>query len=412
MKQKNPPGYPLPPGELGEDEIVCQLVYLPDRPEYWQALLAGIHYFSTWRAWEHDDNRRGKDAAENWREAFELTIGCWRMTCLDEITDRVDEIIDLISNKKDCCDDNITYLPTEEVETQIDPGAGDPPETYGQTEVADWDEWNEHLCYNAHKYVDYLATASDNLWIATRNSAITIGLIAALLALLAASGVGLPIAFATAAAIVSGIALVGQITIFDDTKENIEAARDEIVCAIMTNSGLATAVETALGSATDWDVFFQFIPYSTALAILYEGGHNGEYLPENTKDDCEECDVQPLGPASLFLTIDPGTMDEFDYETREFVFTSESRAGCQEVAFETWEADPPVVKKNVHVVVTSCTVTATCSSLPINRGYDGELLWSFSVPHFPTIELEAVNRLSKLHHVATPFTFRVKLFEA
>ncbi|GAH78283.1 unnamed protein product, partial [marine sediment metagenome] len=164
MTQTNPPGYPLPDGELGDDDLVCQLVYLPNRPEYWQALLAAVHYFSTWKAWERDDDKRGKDAAANWRDAFELTIGCWRMTCLEELTETVTDILELLQTKKDCCDDNVTYDIVEDIETDIVPFEGDAPEVYGETEIEDWDEWAEHVCYNAHLYVDYLAHAGDTIW--------------------------------------------------------------------------------------------------------------------------------------------------------------------------------------------------------------------------------------------------------
>lgn len=286
MTQKNEPGYPLPSGELGEDEIVCQLVYLPNRTEYWQALLAAIHYMSTWRAWERDDDKRGKDAAANWREAFELTIGCWRMTCLEDLTQTVTDILELLQTRKDCCDDSITYLPVEDIETDIIPFEGDPPEVYGETEIEDWDEWAEHVCYNAHLYVDYLAHAGDTLWEASKARAIVIGLIAALLMLLAASGIGAPVAYGLAAAVVSGIVLGGTLATFDGTEEAIEDARGDIVCAILEGTGLAPAVETALDSGVDWDLFYQWIPYENAIAIIYEGGANGEFLPAETRDDC------------------------------------------------------------------------------------------------------------------------------
>lgn len=287
MTQKNPPGYPLPDGELGEDEIVCQLVYLPNRPEYWQALLGAIHYMSTWLAWERDSGKRGKDAATNWREAFELTMGCWRMTCLEDLTTTVTDILELLQNKKDCCDDNITYLPVDPIETDIIPFDGDPPATYGETEVADWDEWGQYLCFSAHKYVDYLAHAGNSMLEATRNSAIAIGVIAAILGLLAFSGIGLPIAFGLAAAVVSGLILGGTILTFEDTEDDIEAARDEIVCAILSNRSLAAAVEFALGSNAAWDLFFQFIQYDDAIAVMYDGGYEEEYLEAVQKPDCE-----------------------------------------------------------------------------------------------------------------------------
>lgn len=289
MTQKNHPGYPLPDGELGEDEIVCQLVYLPDRPEYWQALLAAIHYFSTWRAWERDEDKRGKDAASNWREAFEFTIGCWRMTCLEDLTNSVDDILELLQTRKDCCDDNITYIPVDSVETDIIPYEGEPPEFYGETAVEDWDEWLEYLCYQAHKYVDYLAHVGDNLLQSIITNSVIIGLIAGGLSLLAASGIGLPIAFTVAAAVTTGIILSGTLLTFADTEDDIEDARADIVCAIMEGTSLAIAVENALSSNAAWDLFYQFIQYDDAVAIMYEGGYEGEYFEPIKRMDCACC---------------------------------------------------------------------------------------------------------------------------
>ncbi len=286
MGKLDQPGYPLPSGELGEDEIVCQLIFLPDRSEYWQALLGAISYMATWRAWERDSDKRGKDAAANWREAFELTMGCWRMTCLEDLANTVTDILELLQTRKDCCDDNITYLPTEPIETDIAPEQGDPPDFYGETAVADWDEWLEHVCYNAHEYVDYLAHAGDQLYTATQSSSIFIGLIAALLSLLAFSGIGLPIAFGLAAAVVAGIVLTGTTVTFTGTEQAIEDARVAIVCSIMSGGGLADAVEDALESGLDWDLFYQFIDYDTAMAVIYEGGVGSEFLPTETREDC------------------------------------------------------------------------------------------------------------------------------
>jgi hypothetical protein len=300
MTQNNPPGYPLPDGELGDDDLVCQLVYLPNRPEYWQALLAAIHYFSTWTAWERDDDKRGKDAAANWRDAFELTIGCWRMTCLEELTQTVTDILELLQNKKDCCDDNVTYLPVEEIETDIVPFEGDPPEVYGETEIEDWDEWAEHVCYNAHLYVDYLAHAGDTIWVAAKMGAIVIGLIAGVLTLVATMGIGAPVAYTLAAGIVSGIFLGGTVGTFAGSHGSIEAARDDIVCSIINGTGVAAAVEEALESGLDWDLFYKLIPYNSAMAIVYEGGHDSEFLSAETRSDCE-CDPVRRDYSPLFV---------------------------------------------------------------------------------------------------------------
>lgn len=151
------PGYPLPDGELGEDEIVCQLVYLPDRPEYWQAFLAAYHYMTTWRAWERDSEKRGRDAAANWRAAFELTIGCWRMTCLQELQDDVASILAIMQLGNSCCDDQ-DITDGDRYTDRVTDGEGDVPQNIIDAgyadDAADWDGFDDYKCMIVHVVVN------------------------------------------------------------------------------------------------------------------------------------------------------------------------------------------------------------------------------------------------------------------
>lgn len=250
--------------------------------------------------------REVKDAARAWKDATDLTLECMNMGCLEELIENVDQIRILLENKKDCCDDNVTYFPTEEPTTEIEPGVGDPPEFYGETAISDWDDWREHVCFNANAYVDYLVDSSGQLFDAVKLSSIFLGLIAAILALLAFTGIGLPIAYGLAATIVAGLALSATATTFLNTPANFESAREDIVCAIMNGASLASAVETALSSDTDWDLFYQFVDYDAAVAIIFEGGYEGEYLPTETSDACM-CEVY-----EDFLFTWPDDIDGWD----------------------------------------------------------------------------------------------------
>ncbi len=287
---KNQPGYPLPAGELGEDEIVCQLVYLPDRAEYWQALLAAIHYMSTWRAWERDSNKRGKDAASNWREAFELTMGCWRMTCLEQLQSDVANILAYLRNTDPCCDTNITYYDSSTHITVIVPGVGDPPETYGETAVEDWDEWSEYLCHNANLWVDELIRAANTMDSALSTGGLTIGLLAAILTAIAFFVVGGVLALPILMTILFGLTVGVSATVFADAADDLETNRDFIVCALVQGQSVSTAVMAALNSGTAWDTLYQFIDYDSATAILYNGGDGETYLEAETDDTCA-CDI-------------------------------------------------------------------------------------------------------------------------
>ena len=282
------PGYLLPTGELGNDEIVCQLVYLPDRDEYWRALLGSLTYFTTWKAWERDEDKRGKDAAANWDEAFELTLECWRMACLEDITSRLDLIISLMGNQL-CCDTTIVnWEVTTIVTTTITPGVGDDPDYYGETAVADWDEWYEHLCFQAHAYVDSLVKYAESIASIFDSSALTLERFAQMLS--SFWFVGLPIPFYVVDAIewfAAFIDGVGEDT-FETAAADIEETRSSIVCAIVSGNSLSDAIEDALSEPLAWSLFFGLINYDSVTAILTEGGYDDDYLPTGTSEECCE----------------------------------------------------------------------------------------------------------------------------
>lgn len=134
------PGYLLPDGECYTDELACTLVFYPDKEEYRRALLGSLVYLTKWLAWERDDEKRGQDAARAWKLALECTLECWQMACLETLIADVEQIRKLLETKKDCCDVNVTYFPTEEPSTEITPLIGDPPEFYGETAISSWEE--------------------------------------------------------------------------------------------------------------------------------------------------------------------------------------------------------------------------------------------------------------------------------
>lgn len=300
MGKFDQPGYPLPGGDLGEDEIVCQLVFLPDRDEYWQALLGAIHYMSTWRAWERDDDKRGKDAAANWREAFELTIGCWRMACLEQLQQDVSDILALLRSQDACCGDIVTYYDNSTYITIIVPGDGEDPDFYGETAVADWAEWSEYLCHNANLWVDELVRAALTISTALSTGGITIGLLAAVMAAIAFFVVGGVLALPLLMVVVFSLSLEVSSIVFDDAAVDIEDARDEIICAILTGRDVGAAVEAALSSGAAWDLLYTHLDYDSATAILYEGGDGDTVFLEAEKDDT--CACQCLH----FYSHDPG----------------------------------------------------------------------------------------------------------
>jgi hypothetical protein len=315
---KSNPDYPLPTGELGEDEIVCQLVYLPNRPEYWQALLTELHFLTTWQAWERDEDKRGKDAASNFRDAFELTMGCWRMTCLEDLQANVAAILALMQTGVCCDGENITYGDSTVYITTINPGVGDDPTYYGETAVADWEEWLEYLCYSANAWVDNLVAQANQAETALGVGGMTVALLAYMIASIAYYIVGGT--FNASVTMLGVINMVAGYTtdLFGDAADNIEAARDEIVCAVMLGGDVSVAVEDALSSGTAWDLFYSLIDYESAVAILYEGGDGETYLEAEKLDTCN-CDS--LGEYRYEWGWPIDDMDEFTdlvgYDWRE-----------------------------------------------------------------------------------------------
>ena len=300
------PGYLLPTGELGNDEIVCQLVYLPDRDEYWRALLGSLTYFTTWKAWERDEDKRGKDAAANWDEAFELTLECWRMTCLEDITSRLDLIISLMGNQL-CCDTTIVnWEETTIITTTITPGIGDDPDYYGETAVADWEEWYEHLCFQADAYVDTLVKYAESIASIFDSSALTLERFAQMLS--SFWFVGLPVPFYVVDAIewfAAFIDGVGEDT-FEAAAADIEANRGIIICSIMFGDSLSDAIEDALTEPLAWSLFFGLINYDSVTAILTEGGYDDNYLSTGKiAECCESLEMYAVGGSgSTCITFD------------------------------------------------------------------------------------------------------------
>ena len=286
---KNPdPGYPLPSGEAYTDDFACQLVYIPNKDEYWRAFLGAIHYFANWVAWQRDSEKRGKDAAQAWREANELTMECWRMTCLDDITDRMDVMIDLLGNQSGCCG-TTTIGPIITVTTIIVPGVGDDPTHWGETEVVDWAEWLEYVCYHAHVYVDSLIEGAKAIDIAIELGSYTIDFFVGVMRFMQYLGLD------------QVLGLNQVMMVYDDFRKEVdmsgwftplaarfEAAREDIVCAILQGGSLSDAVEAAVNDNAVWLLFYVLTDYDAVQALIYEATVDSvEYLSPIKRDDCE-----------------------------------------------------------------------------------------------------------------------------
>jgi hypothetical protein len=281
-------GYLLPPDPIADEEIACTIVFYPDREEYRRALLGSLHYLATWSAWERDSAKGGRIAAQAWKRALELTEECWLMGCLEQLQADVSAIRSILMAMDPCCGEYLTINPPDPPTSNITPGAGDPPETYGETPVEDWEEWYGYACYSAQQWVDQLIEGAFQMNGAMATGALSLGLIATVLALLSFTGIGIPISFALASTVLFG--LIGAGTgIFATTGDDLESIRDDLVCGILSGADLGDIVEGALGSASlDWLLLYAHIDYGAAMAIILNGGANGEYLPA-VSGECPSC---------------------------------------------------------------------------------------------------------------------------
>lgn len=62
------------PEVLSPDEFGCVRIYYPKHAGYLRAVLSAVSYLQHWYAWERDEYKGGKTAAEKFREAYGLTI--------------------------------------------------------------------------------------------------------------------------------------------------------------------------------------------------------------------------------------------------------------------------------------------------------------------------------------------------
>ena len=303
MSESRVRSYRLPAGDVSEGNLACTIVYYPDRTEYRQALVSSLLYLGSWLAWQRDDDKRGKDAAASWKIANDLTLECLYMGCLVELQANVAAILALLQQQAQCCDENTTTGPSSEYETEIEPGVGDDPDYYGETAVADWEEWLEYLCYSANAWVDQLVLQAGNWEVYLNAGGSTIGLLAASIVAISFFVVGgfvsIPILMIGFAALAAGMTAA----LFGDAADDLEAARVDIVCTILQGGDVAAAVEDALSSGAAWDLFYTLIDYESAVAILYEGGDGETYL-DPVKD--ASCDCEQVGEYLVFTDFETG----------------------------------------------------------------------------------------------------------
>jgi hypothetical protein len=210
-----------------------------------------------------------------------------------------------------CCGENTTFGPSDDYGTDIDPGVGDDPTHYGETEVADWDEWLEYLCHSANAWVDTLIHNSNTAAAGLESGGISVALLGGILAALSFFGLPGLIAIGFIMLAVAGLTASVTHTMVENAAGDIEAAREDIVCAILRGRSLSDAVEEAVGGGAVWDYFYSLVLYDSAQALLYEGGDGESYL-DAQKDD--SCVCEQLGEFLVYTDWEDEETNNWDYD--------------------------------------------------------------------------------------------------
>lgn len=274
------------------------LIPVPDHPVFVQA--AWDAYSELAHPWNWGKEGRVPDsdiAAQLWANALYEALRVRDMGFPDSILDYIDEVealLQQILQTSGCCSN---VAPTDETQTFTGDYPTTAPSTWGDGEtVVDSDDWQELVCGAANAYVDYLKEMNDNIQLVIAGGSLVIGAIAGLLGLLTGAGVLAAVAWGTASTVVGNLVALGSGAAFAGVDDDIEAAREDIVCAIWNDASataLADAVEAAVGSVA-WSTFYAYVDYPTALATMLTGTLGDQHLPVNRDDTCY-CAPDTLG---------------------------------------------------------------------------------------------------------------------
>jgi hypothetical protein len=273
-----------------------------------------------------------------------------------------------------CCPDN-TSLFGDEIGTDLTPGIGDPPATWGETqEVADWDEWYNLLCGASYRYVDYLIASANQAQTLINQAALTIAIIAAILALASGAGLLIAIKYTAASGAFNAIVAVAGTQAFAAAAAAFEEHKDRIVCAIMDDN-LRAEMEDILGPII-WP-FYTWVDWENATNILWEGGvPGGEQLEPVVGVPCPDCEepIPPEEPSGLFFWSfsDNSLRDRATSQTvrgqeiwyyREYSLVGDS-AGHLHMEIRTGQGGGGVIAlANVHITHTKLGTTGDARPL-------------------------------------------------
>lgn len=254
-------GYKLPDNPSPEG-FRCIALLIPDDDEYLYALGGAYEFFTHWNAWQRDSGKNGRFAAAAWQAAYDLTMSdYWTegliMSCF-EVQQLIDSInliatqsatnaarieaairaIDNNFNPLDCvpCEDR-TYIP---------PVPDDNPDFNNPPVGGDENGYRDYLC-RATNYMWYQHVMNGGAELMNMN-ALGGGVLGtgAVIAVMYASGIGAPIAFA--ASIIAAIIAIGFIYDQAQLADELERLAQSSICAIVQSDGAQDAVDNLRAS--------------------------------------------------------------------------------------------------------------------------------------------------------------------
>ena len=366
--------YLIPSSPQFEDELECLLVFYPNRVEYRQALLGAYTDLTKQWNWEGTPAER-KDVVDSWDLAVLETLN--GMGKLDDIIDLleamtllIDEIEPLLRNAQPCCPDGggqYGDLPDYDLS-----GTGDVPQAIIDagyaTDAADWDGYADYKCMAAHILVDNLE-ATLQAWAGILDGPgkafISFATVAATLWVTALTGGG-------AIVILGGLAfdalsLWKILEAIDDwtaagltsAVDDVEDARDSIVCAAVNADGLA-AIKTAVDAALDSELsallatILKLANTNQKITYYFAGYYNGQDAAQALADygadpadyDCN-CAAPPIAKLSgtFYGTCSSHSVGDNVAENESIDLVSGAYAGhyALGVSFSNPDGDGPIL---------------------------------------------------------------------
>lgn len=313
LKRKHDPGYKLPE-VIAPEENCCICIPIPNDFNHKMAFLGQLDELGYWWNWERDDLKQGREAAAVWREI---------VACIRE---------EMNMSGCGCGDDkgtptNQRYTEDGHLEVSYDGGetwengdAIDPRFTSPIFTPIPGADGEEKRCAAANSAMAIIEQAKSDASTALGGASVFANLVAAVVSLLAATGIGVVagVVVGIMGAILVAIANVGQAT-FDGSFTTL--VWDEFFCSLFcnmeddgsfTDAGWKRVVdEAAQGASYPANEWLSHIIKTMSPVGLTNAARSG-YVGTR---DCESCDCP--GEWCYFFAFDTAGAEDWEKSTTD-----------------------------------------------------------------------------------------------